>query len=257
MREAGWSGRLLLLEGAANPDDFELALELGLELVVHHAHQLEMLRRRGCSDGQVVWLKVDTGMHRLGFAADQAAVLLRELQSIPGVSEVIAMSHFACADERDHPLNRQQIEAFCAATDELGVARSMANSAALLNFPDAHWDYVRPGILLYGISPVGGQTGEALGLRPVMSLSCELIAINPCRRGDWVGYGATYECPEDMPVGVGAIGYGDGYPRHLRNGAPVLVNGRRASLAGRVSMDLITLDLRGHEHARAGDNVLL
>jgi alanine racemase len=167
------------------------------------------------------------------------------------------MSHFACADELPHPLNQLQLQRFQAATDGLPGPRSLANSAAVLNFPQAHADLIRPGIMLYGISPLPGKTGADHGLRPVMTLSCRLLAINDCRAGESVGYGATWQCPKDMRIGVAGIGYGDGYPRGVENGTPVLLNGRRAPLAGRVSMDLLTIDLRGHDDARVGDEVVL
>jgi len=169
----------------------------------------------------------------------------------------VLMTHFACADDAGDPMTGHQIACFGAAVKELEGHRSLANSAALLNFPEARADLVRPGILLYGISPVPGQTGSKHGLRPVMTLRCPLLAINHVRAGETLGYGARYRCPEDMPVGVAAIGYGDGYPWTAADGTPVLVNGRRARLAGRVSMDMITVDLRGHEDARVGDTVTL
>jgi alanine racemase len=167
------------------------------------------------------------------------------------------MSHFACADEAGNPKTSLQIERFDEAVAGLQAAHSLANSAAVLNFPAAHRDMVRPGILLYGISPDPDHSAADIGLKPAMTLSCELVAINQCRKGEGVGYGAAYNCPEDMRVGVAAIGYGDGYPRHLKNGTPVLLNGKPAKLAGRVSMDLITIDLRGHDDAKTGDRVVL
>ena len=134
---------------------------------------------------------------------------------------------------------------------------SLANSAGVLNFPASHGDYVRPGIMLYGISPMASENGADRGLRPVMTLSCQLLAINSAKAGETIGYGARYHCDRDMRIGVAAIGYGDGYPRSLPDGTPVLVNGRRATLAGRVSMDMITIDLEAHPDARVGDTVVL
>jgi alanine racemase len=127
----------------------------------------------------------------------------------------------------------------------------------MVNFPQSQRDYVRPGIMLYGISPCQKKNAEEIGLKPVMTLQCELIAINHAGKGDTIGYGAAYTCQEPMRIGIAAIGYGDGYPRHARNGTPVLVNGRRASLVGHVSMDMIAIDLFGHEDARVGDPVIL
>lgn len=257
LRHGGWYGRLLMLEGFANVDDFELARSLNAETVVHHQSQLDMFRQRGWTAGNRIWLKLDTGMHRLGFPLAHARSVFSELESFAGSGAVVLMSHFACADETDNPKTGVQIQRFDDTIQGLEADRSLANSAGILNFPQSHRDLVRPGILLYGISPEPGQTASAIGLKPAMTLTSELVAINQCRKGETIGYGATYQCPEDMRIGVAAIGYGDGYPRHLRNGAPVLVNGRKAQLAGRVSMDLITLDLRGHDDAVTGDPVVL
>lgn len=257
LRNGGWSGRLLMLEGFANTDEFELARFLNAETVVHHRSQLEMLRQRQWTFGNRVWLKLDTGMHRLGFPVEETKAVFTELETIAGRGAVSLMSHFACADEAGNPKTGLQIECFDEAVSALRADHSLANSAGILNFPQSHREMVRPGILLYGISPDPGHSAVDIGLRPAMTLSCELVAINRCRAGDSIGYGAAYQCPEDMCIGVAAIGYGDGYPRHLRNGTPVLVNGRQAKLAGRVSMDLITIDLRGHDDAKTGDRVVL
>ena len=257
LRRGGWYGRLLMLEGYANVDEFELARSLNAETVVHHQSQMEMLRQRGWTAGNRVWLKLDTGMHRLGFPLEDARTVFDELESVAGKGAVTLMSHFACADETDSPKTGVQIQRFDESIQGLGADHSLANSAAILNFPQSHRDLVRPGILLYGISPEPARPASDFGLKPAMTLTCELVAINRCQKGATVGYGATYQCPEDMRIGVAAIGYGDGYPRHLRNGTPVLVNGREAKLAGRVSMDLITLDLRGHDDALTGDPVVL
>jgi alanine racemase len=257
VRDAGWTERLLLLEGFANPDDYKVSRELGLELVVHQNYQIDYLLQEGCGPGQRLWLKLDSGMHRLGFPIDQLGALLKSVAEIRGGDEPILMTHFACAEDVSNPMTKEQIAIFSSAANPLPLAQSMANSAAILNFVEARRDYVRPGIMLYGISPIPGKTGKDHGLKPVMELSCELLAVNSCRKGDRIGYGAAYECEQDMNIGVAAIGYGDGYPRHVKSGAPVLVNGRRAKLAGRVSMDLITVDLRGHAEAKPGDKVIL
>jgi alanine racemase len=257
LRKGGWHGRLLMLEGFANTGEFELASSLNAETVVHHHSQMEMLRQRGWSKGKKIWLKIDTGMHRLGFPMEDVSAVFSELETVAGSGAVTLMSHFACADEVENPKTRLQIQRFDESIHGLDADHSLANSAAILNFAQSHRDVVRPGILLYGISPEADQVAAEIGLKPAMTLSCELVAINRCHKGDTIGYGATYKCPEDMRIGVAAIGYGDGYPRHLRNGTPVLLNGRKAKLAGRVSMDLITLDLRGHDDAVTGDTVVL
>lgn len=256
-RESGWSGRLLLLEGPANVAEFDEMIGLHAEMVVHHETQLQLLRQRHHQIREPLWLKIDSGMHRLGFPPADAARVHRELESLRGEEETILMSHFACADEPQNPMTENQIERFNQSVKGIAGPVSLANSAGTLNFPHSHRDYIRPGILLYGVAPNSRLSAAELGLRPAMSLQCDLIAINRCRKGETIGYGAAYTCPEDMTVGVAAIGYGDGYPRHARNGTPVLVSGRRAGLVGRVSMDMITIDLRGHEAARVGDQVTL
>ncbi len=257
LRNAGWRGRLLMLEGFANPEDFDCSQSLNAEVVIHHPSQLEILRRRKLASQAVLWLKLDTGMHRLGFGTSDVKEVYSELVSIAGQERVELMSHFACADEPDKPMTQRQVLAFDDAVRGLEARHSLSNSAAILNYPSAHRDIVRPGILLYGISPLSDRQASEFDLRPAMTLTCELVAINHCRKGDTVGYGASYTCPENMPIGVAAIGYGDGYSRHFRNGTPVLVNGKLAWLAGRVSMDLITLDLRGHDDTVTGDKVTL
>lgn len=257
VRTGGWSGRLLLLEGFFGADEYAAVKATGAEFVVHQHSQLELLRRRGGLGGRPAWLKINTGMNRLGFPPRDVAAVTSELRSLCGGVAPVLMTHFACADDPQSPMTRSQLALFHEVTAGLPGPRCVANSAAILNFPDACCDLVRPGVMLYGISPLPGHCGADHGLQQVMTLSCPIIAINQCRAGDTVGYGAAFTCPEDMRIGVAGIGYGDGYPRSAANGTPVLVNGRRASLAGRVSMDMITIDLRGHDSAREGDTVTL
>ncbi|HEX23017.1 MAG TPA: alanine racemase, partial [Chromatiales bacterium] len=166
-------------------------------------------------------------------------------------------THLANADDRGDDTTRQQLECLAAVRPDSSIAVSIANSAGILAWPASHGDAVRPGIMLYGVSPMLNETGLQRGLRPVMTLQSELISIRPCKKGDAVGYGGSWVCPEDMPVGVVAMGYGDGYPRHAPSGTPVLLNGRRAALVGRVSMDMICVDLRGQPNAAVGDSVIL
>lgn len=167
------------------------------------------------------------------------------------------MTHFACADQPGNPLNRRQIDSFDIAVKGLPGPRCLANSAALLNLPETRRDWIRAGLLLYGVSPLAGHDGPSLGLEPVMTFETRLIAVNDVPVGDTIGYGARFTASHDMRVGVAAIGYGDGYPRNMPDGAPVLVNGREQHLVGRVSMDMITIDLNGQPMARVGDPVLL
>ncbi|KRA80863.1 alanine racemase [Lysobacter sp. Root667] len=258
LRAAGLSQPIVLLSGFDEADDLPQLRRLGVETVVHHASQIEMLEQ--AADGEPIrcWLKIDTGMHRLGFAPEDVRQAHARLSALPGVAEgIVLMNHFASSDEFDKPQTRAQLRAFAEATAGLDGARSLANSAAVLGWPDAHADWIRPGGALYGMSVVEGTTGADFGLRPAMTLSTRLIAVNRVRRGERIGYAATWECPEDMPVGVAAIGYGDGYPRAAPSGTPVLVGGHAAQVIGRVSMDLMTIDLRGIPEARVGDPVTL
>lgn len=258
LREAGLRHPVLLLEGVLDAADLRLAVHHGLDLVVHHPEQLALLEHTRLAVPVRVWVKLDSGMHRLGFPLQQARALGQRLLQCPNVSPPLAwMTHLAYADDRRSLRTPEQLERFQAAVRDLDGPRSVANSGGVLAWPQAHLDWVRPGIMLYGVSPFLGRSADQEGLRPVMSLHTRLIAVNPLCKGDAVGYGGTWVCPQDMPVGVAAIGYGDGYPRHAGIGTPVLVNGRRAALVGRVSMDMICLDLRGHDGARVGDPVVL
>ncbi|MEG3789067.1 alanine racemase [Lysobacter sp. CCNWLW3] len=258
LRAAGLSQPIVLLSGFDEADDLPQLRRLGVETVVHHLSQIEMLEQAAAGEPIRCWLKVDTGMHRLGFAPEQVREAHARLSALAGVADgIVLMNHFASSDEFDQPQTRMQLRAFAEATAGLEGTRSLANSAAVLGWPDAHADWIRPGGALYGISVVEGTTGADFGLRPAMTLSTRLIAVNRVRRGERIGYAATWECPEDMNVGVAAIGYGDGYPRAAPSGTPVLVGGQPAQVIGRVSMDLMTIDLRGIPDARVGDPVLL
>ncbi len=256
-RNSGWAGRLLLLEGPSNVAEFEEMVALDAETVVHHETQLQLLRQRKKDVHRALWLKIDTGMHRLGFPAADARSVHAELEKLRSKEPTILMTHFACADDATNPMTLQQIQRFDLAISSLAGASSLANSAGMVNFPESQRDYVRPGIMIYGISPCLKKTAEDIGLKPVMTLQCELIAINKVCAGESVGYGAAYTCPESTRIGIAAIGYGDGYPRHARNGTPVLVNGRMASVVGHVSMDMLAIDLSGHDNAGVGDPVTL
>lgn len=248
---------ILLLEGIMAADELEAVARLNLEMVVHHESQLEWIEAFDHAFNPRIWLKLDSGMHRLGFPLSQAQPVHARLQALDGVEEIVLMTHFACADQAGNPLNRRQIELFDTAVKGLPGPHCLANSAALLNLPETRRDWIRAGLLLYGVSPLAGQDGPALGLEPVMTFETRLIAVNDVPAGDTIGYGARFTASRDMRVGVAAIGYGDGYPRNMPDGAPVLVNGREQHLVGRVSMDMATIDLDGQPGARVGDPVLL
>lgn len=258
LRAIGLSQPIVLLSGFDEADDLPHLRRLNVETVVHHASQLEMLDQAGAGDPIRCWLKVDTGMHRLGFAPETVRDAHARLSALPAVADdIVLMNHFASSDEFDNPQTREQMRVFAEATSGLAGPRSLANSAAILGWPDAHGDWVRPGGALYGVSAVESKSGAEFGLQPAMTLSTKLIAVNHVREGERIGYGATWQCPQDMPVGVAAIGYGDGYPRRAPAGTPVMVNGQQAEVIGRVSMDLMTIDLRRQPGAKVGDPVML
>jgi alanine racemase len=258
LRAEGLAQPIVLLSGFDAAQDLPRMRQLRIDTVVHHASQLEMLEQDGGGPALRCWLKVDSGMHRLGFAPEAVRDVHARLSAMDGIdAEIVLMTHFASSDEFGSTQNRAQVAAFEEATSGLPGPRSLANSAAVLGGPRSRADWVRPGGALYGLSVVAGRSGADFGLRPAMTLHTRLIAVNRIGRGEPVGYGGSWRCPEDMPVGVAAIGYGDGYPRHAPAGTRVLVAGRPAVLVGRVSMDLVTIDLRAVPGARPGDPVVL
>jgi alanine racemase len=257
LREAGIGRPIVLLEGLFGPDEIPLIDGYRLDVVVHHESQLQWLTEGQLLHPLDVWLKLDTGMHRLGFAAHGVEDIAARLRQVPQVNKVRYMTHFSCADDLDNPDTRQQIRVFNEAVATGKGERSLANSAGILGWPASHADWVRPGIMLYGSSPLIGRTAQSLALQPVMTLATKLIAVNACQQGESIGYGADWRCPADTRIGVAAIGYGDGFPRHAPGGTPVLVNGRAASLAGRVSMDMICIDLSTVPNAQVGADVIL
>lgn len=258
LRALGLTQPILLLAGFNAAGDLPEIRALGLDAVIHHDSQLQILEQAGEGAPIRCWLKVDSGMHRLGFPPGQVRAAHARLAALPGVADdIVLMNHFASSDEFDGAQTRAQLRMFEDCTAGLPGPRSLANSAAVLGWPESHGDWVRPGGALYGMSVVAGRTGADFGLRPAMTFATGLLAVNRVCRGEPVGYSATWTCPEDMPVGIAAAGYGDGYPRHAPSGTPVLVNGRPGAVIGRVSMDLMAIDLRAHPEARPGDPVLL
>jgi alanine racemase len=258
LREAGITIPIVLLEGFFHVDELPLIAAQQLQIVVHNTTQLEQLLNIRLAKPIKVWLKVDTGMHRLGFALDEIETVYRQLQQCSQIQPPLRLlSHLACADDRQDPTTIVQTQRFMTLVNTLKVEASFANSAGILGWPQTHVDWVRPGIMLYGVSPFTDATATATGLQPVMQLQSVLTSVKYCQSGETVGYGGTWRCPENMPIGVVAIGYADGYPRHAPSGTPVLVNGKRVPLIGRVSMDMITVDLRTQPHAQVGDPVIL
>ncbi|MCC5856976.1 MAG: alanine racemase [Ectothiorhodospiraceae bacterium] len=258
LREAGFVHPILLLEGVFEEHELEIAARFRLDLVVHSDWQVALLEALGGPRPLSVWLKVDTGMHRLGFPPSAVRQTWQRLRDARGVGPHIRfITHLACADNRDDEMTDHQLACFRGALEGLPGERSLANSAGLLGWPPVLADWVRPGIMLYGANPFVDGHRPCPDLRPAMTLRSRLIAINRVAAGETVGYGATFRCPEDMPVGVVAIGYGDGYPRHADTGTPILVNGIETQVIGRVSMDMLTVDLRGLQGVQVGDPVTL
>ncbi|MCI0749090.1 MAG: alanine racemase [Nevskiales bacterium] len=257
LREAGIRAPLVLLEGILSQDEAAQALRHDLQLVVHEDWQLKILEALPADARVSLWIKLDSGMHRLGFPPGDIWDVWRRIQVQRGWRFQGWMTHLACADEPDKDTTHRQAVDFNKALQGLPGLRSLANSAAVIHWPETHADWVRPGLMLYGASPLPGKTGTDLGLRPAMTLESRLMAVRACAQGDAIGYGATYRCPEAMRVGIVSIGYADGFHRSVPTGTPVIVQGQRTSLVGRVSMDLIAVDLRPVPQARVGDPVLL
>ena len=258
LREAGIMQPVVLMEGLFYPDEIELAARHDFSLVVHHLPHVEMLEKAKISKPFTVWLKLNTGMHRLGIDPAETQQIHSRLLKLTTISQPIGlMTHFAEADTIASDATPEQIRKFHEATQYLSGPKSLANSAGIIAWPSSHADWVRPGLMMYGASPFAEKDGLDHGLQPVMTLWSRLIAVTRVKAGGRVGYGGTWIAPEDMLVGVVGVGYGDGYPQFAQNGAPVLVNGRECALVGRVSMDMLTVDLRMQPGAKIGDEVIL
>lgn len=261
---------ILLMRGPLDANEMAVVLQQDFFWVLHSAWQLSLLQQawqqgiRPAGGKLNVWLKTNTGMSRLGMPMSEVPAIWQQIKELDADAELILMSHLACADDLQESLTPRQLQNFKTLADELGLKDgghcTLAASAGILNWPQTHFGIVRPGIMLYGASPMIGREGPDEGLQPVMNLKSRLIAVNQVRAGDTVGYGATFTAPQDMQVGVIGIGYGDGYPRHAPSGTPVVIHAQGkawdAALVGRVSMDMLTVDLTGIP-AQAGDEVLL
>jgi len=255
LRRSGERRPILLLQGFFSPEELEPIAAHGLTTVVHDAEQLAMLERARPPKKIAVVAKLNTGMNRLGFPAEDLRGVLDRLRNCPAAGAIALMTHFADADGKRGV--RWQLERFEAASAGVDLPKSLANSAALLRYPEAHKDWVRPGIMLYGCSPFPDESAEKLGLKPAMTLASELIAVKELRPGDSVGYGCTFTADAPMRVGIVACGYADGYPRHAPTGTPILVAGKRTRTLGRVAMDMLFADLSGITGAEVGSAVTL
>ncbi len=257
LRESGISRPILLLEGIFEPEELASVERARLIPVIHSGLQLQWLLRARPSRPLDVWLKMDTGMHRVGLAPESFAEAHATLSACAHVGDIVAMSHLARADELDSDATRRQLDCLERHAGGLGSPRSLANSAAVLAWPATHGDWIRPGIMLYGATPLNGPHPHSDLLRPTMYLESALISVRELAAGEPIGYGGRFVCDQPTRVGVVALGYADGYPRHAPDGTPVAVNGSSSRIIGRVSMDMLTVDLSGIPQARIGDPVQL
>jgi alanine racemase len=262
LRELGWTKPLLLLEGIFDAADIPLLAEYNVNSAVHCIEQIKMLEYTRLVSPIDVHLKMNTGMNRLGFLPSEYAAAHARLRAIPGIRNITLMTHFANADELEHPRLAvlEQVRRFQLGARGLAGERSLSNSGGVLRqaalAAELSNDWVRPGVMLYGGTP-GGRSAEEYKLRPTMTLASAIIGIQQLVAGDTVGYGSRFEASGPMQVGVVACGYADGYPRHAPHGTPVLVDGVRTTLIGRVSMDMMTVDLTPIANARVGSKVVL
>jgi len=272
LRDSGFRQTILLLEGVFGAEDLATVAEFDLTCVIHSAWQVALLDAYPGSGKLDVWLKVNSGMNRLGFAPQQVAQTMEQLRRHRAVRDITLMTHFANADEARGVAEPLALFNDVAAPHR--VARSLANSAALLRYPETHADWVRPGIMLYGASPFAEVSAQQLGLKPAMTLSSRIIATQELRAGDEVGYGALFRAERAMRIGIVACGYADGYPRQSGrvepeapgthrptpcgySGTPILVDGQRTKTLGRVSMDMLYVDLSALPQADVGSRVVL
>jgi alanine racemase len=258
LREAGITRPIVLLEGVFSAEQLIEAAVHRFEVVVHDPMQVAMLEAFRGSFRFTVWVKIDTGINRLGFRPEDFPAALARLRALPTpLRELRLLTHLARADERTASTTAEQLQRFRAATGTLGLATSIGNSAGIFGWPDAAGDWVRPGLALYGVSPFADLSGEALGLKPVMTLESAIIGLRRVPRGESVGYGAAWTARRDSRIAILAGGYGDGMLRSLRDGSPVLIDGHRAPLVGRVSMDMMAVDVTDLPQIQMGARCLL
>lgn len=257
LREHGIQTPITLIEGIFEENELDIVSANNFTVIFHSEYQVEWLLGQKLTQPIDAWIKINTGMCRLGFSPEKYQEQYHKLTASANIKSLGVMSHFACADEKQHPLNPQQIQKFIDSTHSINSPRSLCNSAAIFNFPEQHYDMIRPGLALYGASPFAKISAESLKLKPVMTLKSAIIAIHQLNEGETIGYGARYKCAAPTKIGVVAIGYGDGYPRNAKDGTPTLVNNQICSVAGKVSMDMITIDLTNSPDAQIGDEVTL
>lgn len=258
LRESGIKSPLFLMEGLFQANEISRASLNNVVLVIHHAEQIKMLASVKVNKPFHCWLKLNTGMNRLGLNISEFKSAYETLMSLSVVAKPIGlMTHFAEADDLQSHATKKQAALFLENITGYDGPKSLCNSAGILAYSDLHYDWVRPGLMLYGASPFQGETGVTHQLLPVMTFSSQLIAIYPVKRGEKVGYGGTWTADKESLIGIVAAGYGDGYPQQAQNGTPVLIHGKQYSLVGRVSMDMLAVDLNNHHDIQLGDRVVL
>ena len=233
----------LLLEGCFEKGEWQEAHQLGCSVVIHQEEQLQQFLSLQLSSPMNVWLKLDSGMHRLGFNTEDYIKAHQKLSASTMCNSITLMSHLACSEELDNPFNDQQINTFANTTAKLSGKRSIANSAAILTRSDTHFDWVRPGYMLYGNSPMINESPQDRSLQHTMTFKSKVIAIRQIQAGEGVGYNHAWHAKENSTIAIVAAGYGDGYPRNSANGTPVLINGHKAHTVGHVAMDMLLVDI--------------
>lgn len=256
LRQAGLKQRIVLMEGLFSKDEVSLLTNYQLDTVIHDRNQLSLLTERPSPSRINVWLKINTGMNRLGFSPNDFPAVLQKVDCCPWLNITCVMTHFSSADKSEDITTQCQVKLFEQTIKKYTFPTSLANSAAILTYSKAHGNWVRPGLMLYGVSPFADSSGIQHSLKPVMTLKSEIISIHQLKSGDRVGYGGTWIAPKPLRIGIVAIGYGDGYPHRAESGTPILVNNKLSELIGRVSMDMLAVNLSQLD-AKIGDPVVL
>ncbi|EPJ44662.1 MAG: alanine racemase [Osedax symbiont Rs1] len=257
LREAGIKAPILLLEGFFTADELPIIAGNNFWTALHSEFQVKVIQEAKLSQPINVWPKLDSGMHRLGLTPVELTSVYQQLQASDNVADIVLMSHMACADELDNQMTKKQLAFFDAAVKGLNSEHSIANSAAILALENTHRQWVRSGLMLYGASPFAVPQDWAEQLKPAMNFTTQVIAVKDVVAYETVGYAASFVCRSKRRIATIAIGYADGYDRHIVNGSPIMVAGQKASIAGRVSMDMVTVDVTGLANVVVGSEVEL
>lgn len=258
LKDAGIQNPILVLQGINESSELEYAVKHDIWPMLENDLQVRLITDTPLTCPITVWLKIDSGMHRLGLNKDELTKLMKRLKACPWINpDIVLSSHLACASNPEDEMSMQQLKHFSQLTDKLNLSTSLANSAALLGFEQTHMDWNRPGIMLYGLSPFEDINSHQQILKPAMSFTSSVLSIRQVKKGEYVGYSKHWRADKPTTIATIAVGYADGYPRHAKNGTPLLIAGQRASLVGRVSMDMITADISLCSHIKIGDSVEL